>query len=103
VLGPKEEKFGEGDRISLGVVNGDWSRHITVPMGGKLNVGVVLDIVWCNVEAQKQQHQLRVVPIYTVTKRESSKQRRVDVYSDQQETRRISWLKYKYCQFVDIC
>jgi hypothetical protein len=51
VLGPKEEKFGEGDRISLGVVNGDWSRHIAVPMGGKLNVGVVLDIVWCNVEA----------------------------------------------------
>ena len=44
-LEPKEENVGEGDWFSLGVVNGDWSKLIRVlPMGGKLNAGVVWDI-----------------------------------------------------------
>jgi hypothetical protein len=45
MLEPKEENVGEGDWFSLGVANGDCSRFIGVPMGGKMNAVVVWDIV----------------------------------------------------------
>ena len=68
-------------------------------MGGKLNAEVVWDIVWCNAEGQAgassntwrrgrvKLDQLRLVPIYPIAKRESSKQRRANAYFNQQETR----------------